>query len=393
MAEIKISKKQIKIILLIAIIFIGFFLRFEFATQHVSSIFSPDEINYDKMARQFLDKGFLGYLSDKPNAAVTPGYPLFLSSVYKTFGYKEGSPFTAVRIIQALFGTASIFLIYLIGAKTINARVGLFSAALYAIYPPFNQSVSFILTEVLYTFFFLLYFWFQIKALESDGIWINIGAGLIFGTAVLIRPALFPLFIVPFVYDWVIKRDKKVIKNFAYTLTAVVLIMIPWWIRNYIVLGNVVLLSSGSANPLYAGAFPYMKGLKYIPDEKQFRAAVDTIVNGFLTQPLLYLRWFTVGKLTVIFQKPWFDNAFLRPLLFLHYAILSLGSIGAIYSTLEKRLRYITVYILLLISMQLMFVPDPRYAYTIMPFIIVLTAFVIDYLFIESRKNCSKKEA
>lgn len=44
------------------------------------------------MARQFLDKGFLGYMSSRPNAYITPGYPLFLALIYKLYGYAQGVP-------------------------------------------------------------------------------------------------------------------------------------------------------------------------------------------------------------------------------------------------------------------------------------------------------------
>jgi len=366
-------KSQLPLIILIVIIIIGFTLRIGLALE-IPKKFSGDAKNYDIMAKQFLDKGFLGYFSDKPNSKVTPTYPLFLAGIYKVFGYSSGSPFTAVRIVQAFLSTLCILIIYLIGSHTVNRRVGILSALFYAFYPPYIQSVSFILTEVIYTFLFLLYFWIQLKSLESKNKWVSLCAGAVFALAVLTRPMLFPLFIVPFIYQWFVIKDKKIIKSFVYTLTGMIIIMMPWWIRNILVFGKVILLSSGSGNPMYAGVFPHMQAIK-------------AIINGFLTQPITYLKWFTVEKIYLMFKKPWYDHASMHMLLNMHYFIAIIGAVGIPLSIVEKRIRYISLYIILLLGIQLMFLPEPRYVYPIMPFFMILTAYILDYLFIESRKK------
>jgi len=380
-------KAQLPLIILILIIITGFALRMGLALEVPKKQLGGDAKNYDIMTKQFLDKGFLGYLSDKPNTKVTPGYPLFLAGVYKIFGYSNGSPIAVVKIIQAFLGTLSILLIYFIGLYTVNRRVGILSALFYAFYPPYIQSVSFILTEVIYTFLFLLYFVVQLKALESKNKWVSLLAGVVFSIAVLVRPMIFPLIIVPFIYQWFVTKDKKIIQSFAYTLVGIIIVMSPWWIRNILVFGKLILLSSGSANPMYAGAFPYMQGWTYVPEEKQLESAIKAIINGFLTQPVTYFKWFTVGKIYIMFKKPWYDHASMHAILNMHYFIAIIGALGIPLSIVEKRIRYISLYIILLLGIQLMFIPEARYVYPIMPFFMILTAYILDYLFIDSRKK------
>ncbi|MGE5473694.1 MAG: ArnT family glycosyltransferase [Ignavibacteriales bacterium] len=382
-----IIKPRLPLIILIIIIITGFILRMGLALEIPTKKLSGDAKNYDIMTKQILEKGVYGYLSDKPNSKVTPGYPMFLALIYKIFGYTNGSPFTVIRIIQAILGTASIFLIFLIGSYTVNRRVGILSALFYAFYPPYIQSVSFILTEVIYTFLFLLYFWIQLKALETKNKWVSITAGAAFALTVLTRPVIFPLIIVPFIYQWFVTKDKKIVQSFIYTLIGMIVLMIPWWVRNILVFGKIILLSSGSGNPMYAGVFPHMVGWTPVPEDKQFESAVKAVINGFLTQPITYLRWFTIEKIYIMFKKPWYDHATMRTILNMHYFIAIIGSIGIPLAIVEKRIRYISLYIVLLIGLQLMFIPEPRYIYPIMPFFMILTAYIIDYLFIESRKK------
>jgi 4-amino-4-deoxy-L-arabinose transferase-like glycosyltransferase len=384
--KLHISKQTIVITLLLSIMIIGLILRLTFVYGEQIK-FSADAKNYDIMVKQYLDKGFMGYQSDKPNARVTPGYPLFLSVIYKTFGYQNESPFTAVRFTQAILGMLSILLIYLIGSHTINRRVGLLAALLYAVYPPYLQSISLLLTEVLYTFFFLLYFWVQLKALKSMNKWLHLIAGCVFALAILTRPLIFPLLAVPFIYQWFVTKDRKLIISFLYSLAGMIVIMLPWWIRNYIDFHKIILLCNGGANALYAGAFPYMKGWVYVPAGQQFIAGVRAIINGFITTPIEYLSWFTLGKLNITFSNPWYDYNSYRSLLCLHSAILTLGTLGIIFSIFAKKLRLIVLYIILLTGMQLLFIPERRYAYPILPLFILLAAFIIDYIFIQSRKN------
>lgn len=374
-------------ITLMLILLIGFILRIGFAIEGPIRNPSADARNYDAMARQFLDKGFLGYNSDKPNAKVPPVYPLFLAGIYKAFGYSNESPLAAVRIIQAILGTLSILIIFFIGTHTVNDRVGVLSAFFYALYPPYVQSVSLVLTEVIYTFLFLLYFLIQLKALKSKNKWVSIAAGIVFALAVLTRPMLFPLFIVPFIYEWFVTKDKKIFRSFIYTLAAMVVTMMPWWIRNNITFGKVILLSSGSGNPMYAGAFPHMQGWTYVPEDKQFESAVKAVINGFLTQPITYLKWFTIEKIFIMFKKPWYDHYLLRAILNMHYFIAIIGSIGIPLAIVEKKIRYISLYIILLLGIQLAFLPEARYLYPILPFFMILTAYILDYLFIESRRK------
>lgn len=380
-----INKKFYKAIIFLSLIIIftlGLYLRLKFVYGPQMKL-SPDAINYDIMVKQFLTKGFLAYRETVPNAYVVPGYPVFLSFIYWIFGYSPDSPFTMVRIVQAFISSASILLVFLIGREVINNRVGVISALFFSLYLPFIQSVTLILTEVLYTFFFLLYILLQIKALKSYNSVLHVLSGIVFALAILIRPGIFPLFAFPYIYMFIISKDKKIIKEFAFFTLAITLTMLPWWIRNYLTLGKVIILSTGSGNPLFAGTFPYLdySNMKYVPPQEQFKEGIRLIIQGFTTNTLVYLKWFTIGKFFYIFSKPWYFSTSLQTLAYLHHIVVVLGFIGLLFAVHSKQIRLLALFVVLLILLQLMFIPEARYAYPIMPLLMILSAYIIEYLF------------
>jgi len=365
-------------------------LNFVFNMNHPELV--TDAYNYDVMTKQFLDKGFLGYLSDEPNAVITPGFPLFLSIIYSIFGYENGSPLTQVRVIQSILGSLTCILMYLIGKKIKNRKVGLITAISYAIYPAFAWSNSLILTETLYNFLFFLYFYVQLIVLDKKTPVLSVICGILFAAAVLVRPLVFPLLVVPFIYDYIIHKDKRIIKSFLFTAAGTLLLMIPWWIRNIVTLNKFILLATQTGNPLIAGAFPYYSAdISKYNVENQFLSGIKYIMEGFITQPLLYLKWFTIGKFNYIFGTAWFhppeDFTFLRSLWLFHYVIISLGWLGVVFSIIKNRHVLISIFIILLTGLQLLFVPEWRYAYSIIPFLMLLMASLIDYILWSSKPS------
>ncbi|MDP4180104.1 MAG: glycosyltransferase family 39 protein [Bacillota bacterium] len=389
------NKKLIITLSLAAVFLVALYLRLDFVLNMNHPPLKNDAYNYDVMAKNFLDNGYIGYTDSyslhrpalKPNAVITPGYPLFLSAIYTIFGYKNGSPLMAVRIIQAFLGALTCILIYLLGKRVKNRKAGLISAALYALYPSFVWATTLILTETLYNFFFVLYLYLQLTLLDNIKSKKNaLLCGLIFAVAVMVRPTVMPLIVIPFIYKYIKERDISIIKTFCYTCIGIVIIMLPWWTRNLISLHKLVLLATQTGNPLIAGTFPYYQNIdasKYnVPD--QVKAGISYIIEGFRTQPILYLKWFTIGKFTFLFKNPWFNPpqefTSLTNLQMLHSFIICFGWFGVVLSFIRRRYVLISLFIILLTGLQLLFVPETRYAQSIIPLLIILTANIVDHL-------------
>ncbi|MGE5654422.1 MAG: glycosyltransferase family 39 protein [Bacillota bacterium] len=347
--------------------------------------YSADAFNYDVMVRQFLDKGFLGYLSAKPNAYITPGYPLFLAAIYKAVGYQPESPLQTVRLIQAIIAAVTVPLMYLVGKAVKNVRVGILAALLAAVYPPFVWAPTILLTETLGTFFLVLYLYTQLTALSKEKPLYHLINGVVFGLGLLVRPATAPVIIFPYLIYWWRTRDLcSTIKGLAWTVGGVIIIMLPWWVRNVLTMHKLIFLATQTWNPMLGGAFPYFEGMYPLPKVESTTDVLKFILQGFLKQPALYLKWFTIGKFNIIFERMWFDLApkypYLRNLVLIHPLIVSVGWLGVLSALRHREIQIPAILAFLMTGIQLMFIPVNRYAFGIMPMLMVTTAFVAEVL-------------
>ncbi len=371
---------------------LGMEMYYMFSTPKPELIY--DAHNYDTMAKQFLDKGVLGYQSTSPNAFTTPGYPLFLALIYKIFGYSDGSPLTAVRIIQIFMAVATIWFLYLLAKYITNKRVGLIAAFMCSIYLVFLWVPTLILTETLYTFLFILYLYLQIRAIKEKSIKMNFATGLVFAAAVLVRPAVAPLIVLPYIYYYFAeKKDKWLFKGLLANIVGFVILMMPWWIRNIASLKKFVLFAT-QEDPLLRGTYPYEIGVENMPLTNQTHEAIKRLIDGFTTQPLLYLKWYTLGKFDYLYFKIFYyvDDSVgtLRWLLPLHNLYVWFGWVGVALGAVKKEIRLISLYIIFITLISLVFVATSRYAYPVMYLLIFLTAYIFEALF-RKQKGTGRK--
>jgi len=391
------TTKRWVIVILLIIIFIGCVLRISVFEKYRSNHkLEGDAFNYQQMSIQLVDDGIYGYgfgnKSSEPNAFVPPVYPLFLSSIYWVF-HSPTRQITIARLIQVLVGGALTPLLAFLFVYSITKRkyTALLTALFTAIYPTYIQSSIFILTEVFALSSMLLYFYLIIKAIEKKKFIFNFLAGVAFALQVLIRPTMLPLFIIPFIFLLLttFKSNKKtVLKMFTWNLVGFIILMCPWWIRNFIVLNHFVITSTGAGNPLLAGTYPYKQGIFndisiniMKSSEKQAEYAKKRIFNGFTTQPLLYLKWYTVGKIQQMFKMPWLyylDTNYQFYHRVIHGAFIWLGLIGVLRDSLLNKLnRFLYVYALIFLGLYLIFIPEVRYAYQLMFFVMFAAASLI----------------
>lgn len=346
---------------------------------------SPDEIGYRAMAEQFLDRGILGYKSDKPNAFVTPGYPLFLAGLYALARPLGLPPDMLVRTIQVLLSTATVWLVFLLGRQLGGLPAGYLGGVLAAVYPPFLYANARILTESLFTFVFTGYAYMALISLKHRKPWPHALTGAMLALATLVRPAAAPILVVPYLLLWVRHRKKRIWLFFLAALAGFSLVMLPWWIRNYLVLHKIVFLATQTGNPFLRGAIPFdpyghtQPGLiENTPQEEQLKAALQKIREGLKTNPGLWISWYTTGKLEYLWSRPWGSAPYLQWLsLPLHRLVTILAALGALISIWRVHLRWPATIYLYFTLVQLAFIPLARYMFPILPVVIALAGAVL----------------
>jgi len=183
-----------------------------------------------------------------------PVYVFFLAFIYGIFGYSV----LAVRIIQALVSAFNAFLIFSIGKKIFNRKVGFLAGLIFAFYPYFIFFTGTILAETLYTFFISLSVYALLLNLENNSLKTRIFCGVSLGLTSLTKGSFPPFF--AFVVLWILIRDRaellEKIKTAGVILAFALLTMIPWSLRNCLYYGHFTLVSTGglsfwlSNNPL-----------------------------------------------------------------------------------------------------------------------------------------------
>lgn len=403
----KITVFCLLLIIVLALVLRGLaFLEFK---NHMNLQYDPR--NYWLMSHQLVDDGIYGYFYDgnpfggKPgvsNARVMPGYPVLLAIVYKIVGDKY-LQITAVRLIQIMMSTASCFLgFYLVKRLFKKDGIALLTALFMAVYPTYIYSCIQLLTEVMALFTMLLYLCAVYHAMDSGKASHNIIAGILFGLHILVRPTILPLFVLPFIFalitNWINKgssRNKfafrRVCRLFILQLAGFVLIMLPWWIRNIVTLGSFIITAKASGNPLLGGTYPYF--IDYFADvtddirgnnEKQMALGIKRIIEGFKNDFWLYLKWFTIGKIEYTFQKPYLYNmhTHTNAHFISHFFIVITGALGALWhSIISLKGFWFYLYGLAILALQLLFIPDSRFAYLIFFFIMAGAAHFIVAVF------------
>jgi 4-amino-4-deoxy-L-arabinose transferase-like glycosyltransferase len=212
----------------------------------------------------------------------TPAYPLFLAVCQSVFGELP----VAIRLVQAVLGTASVWLVYRLARRVDPSSetdpasqrrfwaVPLIAAALAAFHPYLVAMSELILSEALFMPLMLLTLW-GLATLWRAGdepepagghrvSWRTalaaMGTGITGGAAVLTRPSwglFLPMVLLIWVMACLVSRDphrrRAALGGSAMILTGMVLVMSPWWVRNAQIYGRFVPTSLWLGASLYDG--------------------------------------------------------------------------------------------------------------------------------------------
>lgn len=211
------------------IFLIALIARVIFTLVHPSIYLITDMLGYNEAAisliqdGEFRVKGVIA--ANRP-----PIYPYFLMVMYTVFGQS----FILVRLVQALIGALTAVLLFKIGAKMFDRRVGLLAGLIYALYPATWAFCDQLLTEALFTLLMMVSIWCMIQIPSMKSPWFIFGAGFFAGIAALTRTAYapFPLFI--FLGIIILRfNSAKVISRFALSIVIFIMVLFPWMLRTY----------------------------------------------------------------------------------------------------------------------------------------------------------------
>jgi len=215
-----------------------------------------DPSQYHEQALSFIDNDFGLFFSGAEPAydGRTPGYPMFLTSVYMVFGER----IWLALFIQSLVGVATVAVVYLIALELFaSRRAAAFSALLFSLslFPAYWAATQ-LLTETWFTFFVSLATLAFVGAVKRDSLrWLAL-TGLLLGAGALVRPVLQ---YAPIIVVLVLLLRRKAVSakllSVVVFVAAFVVTISPWQLRNLVVYNHYSLSPIG-ANWLAASVVP-----------------------------------------------------------------------------------------------------------------------------------------
>lgn len=246
-----------------------------------------DEVSYHNLALRVMDgHGFSfgerwwpGTAANEPTAHWSYLYTIYLVVIYSLFG---ASPLLA-RLLQAVIvGIVMPWLLYRLsfrlfapaargqGMFTYAAdvaraqRIALLAAAIGAVYIYFFYYTASLITEGFYITGILWTFDTAVSISQSQTIatkqWAVLGVAI--GLTCLLRQ-LFLLFL-PFLLVWLWWAKRPKLTQFILPVALVVLMIVPWTVRNFVAFDKIVPLNTNSGFAFFWGNHPRY-GTQFIP--------------------------------------------------------------------------------------------------------------------------------
>jgi MYXO-CTERM domain-containing protein len=262
---------------------------------------ADDSHAYYAISKALYEEGSFGGPEFHDSSDWSPGAPfLYAAAFYATGGPREGT----ARIVEALLGVATILVVFALGwrlgGRDLGRWVGLFAAFAVAIYPPFIHTTGELMSEppamLTLPAAVLAFLW----ASERRSTWAWLVPGFLFGLTAMFRPEYLlvgaAFVVLTAIRSWRASGWRLGLAGATVLLVALVLPILPWTIRNYVVLDRAVPISTGGGKALYVGT--------YLPADGEYQRVKAILVQKYLASPFP----FSSEELDEIDPTPLFDE-------------------------------------------------------------------------------------
>ncbi len=204
-----------------------------------------------------LGHGFGNPLADAgPSALLPPVYPYILAAIFKVFGVYTKSSIIAALVLNGIISAATCIPVFFLARKSFGDRTAKWAGwgwalSPYGIYYGADWAWSTCLVTLLLCCLFLWAFDLEDSGRIRD--WL--GFGLLSGFAALTEPSV--LSVLPFLGAWTCCRRYRQRLHWVLPATAAVLavlvVLLPWGVRNYRIFHQLIPVRSGLGLELYIG--------------------------------------------------------------------------------------------------------------------------------------------
>lgn len=215
-----------------------------------------------------------------------PGYSIFLSLLYSCFGVN----YNAVVVVQILLNAfVSVMAFYLV-KKYFKIKFAYLISFLVAVYPFTTVFVNVMYSETLCIFLFILGVLLFEIARGNRNILCFALSGLVMGLCLLVRPgtALMPFFMS---LAYVLIENLKAVRRHLFIFNiCVLLVWLPWVVRNYHVSGAFIPLTIEAKEELFWASGSTGKYFENRMDNPEFSRQMDEVTRQVESSGLYGLR-------------------------------------------------------------------------------------------------------
>jgi hypothetical protein len=214
-----------------------------------SGVAWTDQSGYQRLGASLATTGQFTRYADTdvfvPEVIRTPGYPAFVALIYLVFGVGNDM---AVAIAQAIVFAAICWMVFAIARKAAGDRSAIVAGVMTALYSPLPYFGSLILTELWTAFMATAAVLVCLRATQRGRLADYALAGALFSATTLVRPAFF---LMPFFFAIAVpllvrqQRSAAALKGWAALVVTAALVMSPWFLYNYVNLGQITLSPAG----------------------------------------------------------------------------------------------------------------------------------------------------
>jgi 4-amino-4-deoxy-L-arabinose transferase-like glycosyltransferase len=308
-----------------------------------------------------------GFRSDHGELSVVrgPSYPAFLAVVYLISG---GQNYWVVQILQACISAGTLIMLFHFARSIFNRKTAFVAALIYALHPLVFWFAARVFLETYMTFFLVATLLVIQKYAEKPNWKKLLLVGVLLASCVYIKTV--SLFLLPVFFIFLLisqRKPLKVIADVAIVLVIVVLLVLPWTIRNYMVTdGAVVPVHASLALPLLGGhyealsffqsplsplkgiedsfeAFPHVTTTMGFPRAEypyrslQEELIVDKAALAFMVKYYKENPWMLIQNSLIRFATFWYFGH--KPIYSIIFIILSLISLSMVLTTVLRHWR------------------------------------------------------
>ena len=364
--------------------------------EHEWELLVNNLIEHGQLVYEIFDNGML-----LPNLWMPPLYAYYLYC-FSFFGLEDQNYIRFILLSQVLLASISVAVFYKINKLFFSQKISFYNSVLFSIFPIYVYASSQISSISLQVFLIILFFYFFFQIIDKKNFSSIILFSFISGLLILLRGEFRIIFVVSIFYLFLFFKIpiKKIFLIFLITLVTTS----PYLIRNFIIFGKITVVETSGYN-LWKGNHPHAlqnsrvegsemvsENLKKlndsIPRDKFYRINRDKLffdqaIKNIIKKPLEYLI-FSLKK-AISFQfinLDSMDPRYWNPLHYLPLLLLGVTSlIGLILSDKKSyKFNYLILIFFIIIIIFSMASILPRYKLIILPFQIIFTGVLIEYV-------------